>query len=118
MGVVILTMCVSLLLGLVMSGLSMFVMYRYLVAREVSSPFECGFDPVGSSRVGFSLRFFALMVSFVLFDFETVLFLPLAYLLYTGSVGQTSVVACFMFVLSLFMGVMYEMKEGALEWVM
>nr|QTA71657.1 NADH dehydrogenase subunit 3 [Lens contradens] len=118
MKLVVLMMCFGFLVALVMSCLSVCVMYRHSVIREVSSPFECGFDPVGSSRVGFSLRFFALMVSFIIFDFETVLFLPLVFVLHTGCVDQVSVIVYFLFVLSLFLGITYEMKEGCLEWVL
>nr|QTA71735.1 NADH dehydrogenase subunit 3 [Rectidens sumatrensis] len=109
----------GLLVSLVMVGFGSILSYRGSMAvREISSPFECGFDPVGSSRTGFSLRFFGLMILFVVFDFETVLVMPVVVWLMMGLVSWLSVFGFVLFMFMLFLGVMYELKEGILEWVL
>lgn len=44
--------------------------------REKRSSYECGFEPIGSTRVPFSLRFFLVAVIFLVFDLEVVLLFP------------------------------------------
>nr|ABF21453.1 NADH dehydrogenase subunit 3 [Merlangius merlangus] len=82
---------------------------------EKLSPYECGFDPLGSARLPFSLRFFLIAILFLLFDLEIALLLPLPWgdqlsnpaLTFTWT---TSVLAL------LTLGLIYEWLQGGLEW--
>lgn len=44
---------------------------------EKGSSFECGFDPLKKARVVFSLRFFLVIILFLVFEIEVVLLIPL-----------------------------------------
>ena len=50
--------------------------------REKVSPYECGFEPINHARVRFSLRFYVVIVLFVIFDVEVVLIVPLLFRFY------------------------------------
>ena len=50
--------------------------------REKVSPYECGFEPINHARVRFSLRFYVVIVLFVIFDVEVVLIVPLLFNFY------------------------------------
>nr|WAB21692.1 NADH dehydrogenase subunit 3 [Melipotes carolae] len=82
---------------------------------EKLSPYECGFDPLGSARLPFSIRFFLVAILFLLFDLEIALLLPLPWATQlqspTSTLAWTSVL-----ILLLTLGLIYEWIQGGLEW--
>nr|DBA44250.1 TPA_asm: NADH dehydrogenase subunit 3 [Pachydermia laevis] len=84
--------------------------------REKSSPFECGFDPLSSSRTPFSLRFFLLAVIFLIFDVEIVLLIPAISLL-SVMVSFKVTLGIFLFLIILILGLFHEWNEGSLDWL-
>nr|YP_010988654.1 NADH dehydrogenase subunit 3 [Allanaspides helonomus]WOR80946.1 NADH dehydrogenase subunit 3 [Allanaspides helonomus]WOR80959.1 NADH dehydrogenase subunit 3 [Allanaspides helonomus] len=106
-----LTLLITTLLMLIASSISK----KTLSDREKSSPFECGFDPKGSARLPFSLRFFLIAVIFLIFDVEITLLLPLPIILtFTNffSWSLTSII----FLIILLLGLYHEWNQGALNW--
>lgn len=83
--------------------------------REKLSPFECGFDPHGTSRLPFSLRFYLIALIFLIFDVEIVLILPVVV---TSSVVRLQVWSLILlgFIGVLLLGLYYEWAQGALNW--
>nr|YP_010957362.1 NADH dehydrogenase subunit 3 [Blenniella gibbifrons]WMY90663.1 NADH dehydrogenase subunit 3 [Blenniella gibbifrons] len=83
--------------------------------HEKLSPYECGFDPLGSARLPFSMRFFLVAILFILFDLEIALLLPLPW----GD-QLPSPLAAFTWaatvLLMLTLGLVYEWSQGGLEW--
>nr|WNH20172.1 NADH dehydrogenase subunit 3 [Parupeneus cyclostomus] len=82
---------------------------------EKLSPYECGFDPVGSARLPFSMRFFLVAILFLLFDLEIALLLPLPWGDQLSSPLSTFVWAAAVLAL-LTLGLIYEWLQGGLEW--
>nr|QQV69625.1 NADH dehydrogenase subunit 3 [Dibranchus sp. YXL-2021] len=83
--------------------------------HEKLSPYECGFDPLGSARLPFSLRFFLVAILFLLFDLEIALLLPLPWGNQLNSPTLTFTWATLILVL-LTLGLIYEWLQGGLEW--
>nr|YP_003289137.1 NADH dehydrogenase subunit 3 [Rastrelliger brachysoma]YP_007026066.1 NADH dehydrogenase subunit 3 [Rastrelliger kanagurta]ACA84175.1 NADH dehydrogenase subunit 3 [Rastrelliger brachysoma]AFT65542.1 NADH dehydrogenase subunit 3 [Rastrelliger kanagurta]USL48010.1 NADH dehydrogenase subunit 3 [Rastrelliger brachysoma]USL48021.1 NADH dehydrogenase subunit 3 [Rastrelliger kanagurta]BAW88984.1 NADH dehydrogenase subunit 3 [Rastrelliger kanagurta] len=82
---------------------------------EKLSPYECGFDPLGSARLPFSLRFFLVAILFLLFDLEIALLLPLPWGDQLPSPLLTFLWASAVLAL-LTLGLIYEWLQGGLEW--
>nr|QLA48871.1 NADH dehydrogenase subunit 3 [Arborophila mandellii] len=82
---------------------------------EKLSPYECGFDPLGSARLPFSIRFFLVAILFLLFDLEIALLLPLPWAIQLQSPMTTLSWATALITL-LTLGLIYEWTQGGLEW--
>ena len=81
---------------------------------QKNSSYECGFDPMGSPRQQFEVRFFLVGILFIIFDLEVTLILPFALAISSISIlGFTSVL---IFIIVLTLGLVYEWCSGALEW--
>nr|ASM82663.1 NADH dehydrogenase subunit 3 [Paratimomenus flavocapitatus] len=100
----------SLMMGLASS------LGKKLSGPEKNSPFECGFDPQGSARLPFSLRFFLIAVLFLVFDVEIILLLPLVKTLsgdpLSWALGGAGVMSI------LLGGLSFEWHQGALNWTL
>lgn len=86
---------------------------------EKDNPYECGIPSLGADNTRFSVKFYLVAVSFILFDIETIFLVPWAlkfqefrangeagFLLVTGLI--------FIFVITL--GLIYEWRKGLLDW--
>nr|YP_004733479.1 NADH dehydrogenase subunit 3 [Bunocephalus coracoideus]BAK42323.1 NADH dehydrogenase subunit 3 [Bunocephalus coracoideus] len=82
---------------------------------EKLSPYECGFDPLGTARLPFSLRFFLVAILFLLFDLEIALLLPLPWGNHLSNPSLTLLWATII-LLMLTLGLIYEWLQGGLEW--
>nr|AAF26188.1 NADH dehydrogenase subunit III [Scytalopus magellanicus] len=82
---------------------------------EKLSPYECGFDPLGTARLPFSIRFFLVAILFLLFDLEIALLLPLPWATQLQS-PLTTLTWAMTIIILLTLGLVYEWTQGGLEW--
>nr|AQT00262.1 NADH dehydrogenase subunit 3 [Muntiacus sp. JAV14] len=85
------------------------------VYSEKTSPYECGFDPMGSARLPFSMKFFLVAITFLLFDLEIALLLPLPWASQTNNLSTMLTMALFL-ILLLAASLAYEWTQKGLEW--
>nr|YP_009400225.1 NADH dehydrogenase subunit 3 [Hippotragus leucophaeus]ARU77325.1 NADH dehydrogenase subunit 3 [Hippotragus leucophaeus]QQY85539.1 NADH dehydrogenase subunit 3 [Hippotragus leucophaeus]QQY85552.1 NADH dehydrogenase subunit 3 [Hippotragus leucophaeus]UZF97211.1 NADH dehydrogenase subunit 3 [Hippotragus leucophaeus]WPR17829.1 NADH dehydrogenase subunit 3 [Hippotragus leucophaeus] len=85
------------------------------VYSEKTSPYECGFDPMGSARLPFSMKFFLVAITFLLFDLEIALLLPLPWASQTTNLNTMLTMALFLISL-LAVSLAYEWTQKGLEW--
>lgn len=82
---------------------------------EKANPYECGFDPTSSARLPFSIKFFLVAITFLLFDLEIALLLPLPWAIQTTNIITITITA-FILVTILALGLSYEWTQKGLEW--
>ncbi len=81
--------------------------------RIKSEPYECGVPSVGE-RDKMSVKFYLTAILFILFDIETI-FLYLWAVTFKD-LGWFGVIEVLVFLVILFVGYIYVVKRGALEW--
>nr|AKU77922.1 NADH dehydrogenase subunit 3 [Alophoixus phaeocephalus] len=114
MNVVLFMMILSLTLSAALTTLN-FWLAQANPDSEKLSPYECGFDPLGSARLPFSIRFFLVAILFLLFDLEIALLLPLPWAIQLQTPTTTMIWASSL-ILILTLGLVYEWAQGGLEW--
>jgi NADH-ubiquinone oxidoreductase chain 3 len=98
---------------LVLFGFFLKSFKNFLGFRELRRGFECGFDGKSLSRVPFSLRFFLILILFLIFDLEIVLFLQFPVLKLRGVSYYFFRVNVVLIVL--FFGTLEEWRSGFLS---
>ena len=81
---------------------------------EKLSPYECGFEAFGDSRMKFDVRYYLVAILFILFDLEIAFLFPWA--IANSAVGMVGFVTVMIFLTILTVGFIYEWKKGALDW--
>lgn len=88
--------------------------------REKMMPYESGSDPIGSPKqMRFSIKFYMVAISFILFDLETIFVVPWAISWRQSEAlgfGLYSLGVMVVFLTILTVGLVYEWKQGGLEW--
>lgn len=77
-------------------------------------PYESGMIPLGDTRARFSVKFYTVAISFIVFDLEAVFLIPWA--VEMEALGWSGFVAVTLFLIVLTVGLVYEWKKGGLEW--
>nr|ADF88085.1 NADH dehydrogenase subunit 3 [Pan troglodytes troglodytes]AEQ35815.1 NADH dehydrogenase subunit 3 [Pan troglodytes troglodytes] len=82
---------------------------------EKSNPYECGFDPMSPARVPFSMKFFLVAITFLLFDLEIALLLPLPWALQTANL-PLMIMSSLLLITILALSLAYEWLQKGLDW--
>lgn len=85
-----------------------------LVFAEKQEPFECGEHQLVSPNQRFSVKFYMVAVSFIIFDVELVFLFPWAVVF--KDLGWYGLAVMLPFLAILVVGLAYEWLRGGLEW--
>nr|YP_010726236.1 NADH dehydrogenase subunit 3 [Gilpinia tabulaeformis]WDY84711.1 NADH dehydrogenase subunit 3 [Gilpinia tabulaeformis] len=110
------TFLLIMIITIIMMMISLIISKKSIYEMEKNSPFECGFDPKGSPRMSFSIRFFLIAVIFLIFDVEITLLLPMIMILSISNMKIWLMMIIY-FIMILLFGLYYEWKFGALNWI-
>ena len=77
-------------------------------------PYESGMDPVGDATDRYSISFYLVAITFLVFDLEVVFLYPWAVSFL--ELEPATLVSMLIFILELFVGLIYLIKKGILDW--
>ncbi len=81
------------------------------------SAYECGVPAEGLIHTRFSVKFFLTALLFMLFDLEIVILVPWTFIYREFLANHIAILGPIMFFIGvLVLGLVYEIKKGALEW--
>nr|YP_010701684.1 NADH dehydrogenase subunit 3 [Eristalis arbustorum]QVL28742.1 NADH dehydrogenase subunit 3 [Eristalis arbustorum]WCJ53245.1 NADH dehydrogenase subunit 3 [Eristalis arbustorum] len=106
---------IIILLSIVVMMIATILSKKSYADREKSSPFECGFDPMSSSRMPFSLKFFLITIIFLIFDVEIALILPMILIMNFSNLLMWTITSI-IFIMILLLGLYHEWNQGMLNW--
>nr|YP_009350034.1 NADH dehydrogenase subunit 3 [Vespa orientalis]AQQ78865.1 NADH dehydrogenase subunit 3 [Vespa orientalis]WMM47726.1 ND3 [Vespa orientalis] len=97
--------------------INMILSYKNYQDREKPTPYECGFNPLTSPHLPFSIQFYLIAVIFLIFDIEIILMLPfiptllMSYNLFYWMISFLLIYIC------LILGLIYEWNEQSIIWL-
>nr|ANJ70245.1 NADH dehydrogenase subunit 3 [Hydroporus planus] len=103
------------LIALITMSIASILSKKTFMDREKNSPFECGFDPINSARLPFSIQFFLIAVIFLIFDVEIALLFPMIMIIKISNLNLL-MWTTFFFIFILLSGLYHEWNNGALNW--
>nr|AVP74395.1 NADH dehydrogenase subunit 3 [Cryptocelis alba] len=113
-GLLIAVIISNILVLLIIAWMVWTTRFNYASWKEKAIAFECGFDVKDFARMPFSLRFFLLIILFLIFDVELSFLLQLPFY-YEGEYSKGRI-GLLIFTWILYLGAVEEWRRGILSW--
>lgn len=98
-------------------GASHFFGQRAKKSKIKDSAYECGVPSEGVVHTRFSVKFYLTALLFMLFDLEVVILIPWTFIYREFLANNIAILGPILFFLGvLILGLVYEVKKGALQW--
>jgi len=110
---ILLLLLISTALAGVLVFLSVFFGRKTKLGKK-GEPYECGVEPIGTTREPFPVKFYLVAILFILFDIEVVFLYPWAVI--SDKLGVFGFMEMLVFVVILLVGYFYILGKGALKW--
>jgi NADH-quinone oxidoreductase subunit A len=90
---------------------------RFKQNKIKDSAYECGVPAEGLVHTRFSVKFYLTALLFMLFDLEVVILIPWSFIYREFLANHIAILGPILFFIGvLILGLVYEVKKGALQW--
>jgi NADH-quinone oxidoreductase subunit A len=110
---ILLLFLIAVVLATVFVALSLLLGRRTKLGKK-GEPYECGMEPVGTTKEPIPIKFYLVAISFILFDIEVIFLYPWAVV--SRDLGMYGFLAVSVFVGVILIGYLYELGRGAFKW--
>ena len=110
---ILLLLILAITLSLIFVALSMLLGRKTKLGKK-TEPYECGMEPVGTTKDPIPVKFYLVAISFILFDIEVIFLYPWAVV--SRDLGLYGFAAISVFVGVILIGYLYELGRGAFKW--
>lgn len=98
-------------------GASHLLGQRFKRNKIKDTAYECGIQGEGVVHTRFSVKFYLTALLFMLFDLEVVILIPWTFIYREFLANQIAILGPILFFVGvLVLGLVYEVKKGALQW--
>lgn len=114
---ILIQFCLAAFVAGLVIGASHLIGQRARKNKIKDTAYECGVKPEGIVHTRFSVKFYITAMLFILFDIEVVFLIPWTFV-YREFLSQHIAIfwPIMVFMGLLILGLVYEVKKGALEW--
>jgi len=114
---VLIQICLAVGIGAVIILASMVIGQKGRKNKIKDTAYECGVPPADKSRTRFAVKFYVTAMLFILFDIEVVFLIPWLLTYREFLVNSIPIMAPMAVFFGIFIiGLVYELKKGAIEW--
>ena len=114
---ILVQVCLAAGVGVAILALKLVASQRGKSNRIKDSAYECGIPTDGKVHTRFSVKFYLTALLFMLFDLEVVILVPWVFIYRDFLASHIAILTPMLVFLGvLVLGLVYEVKKGALEW--
>jgi NADH-quinone oxidoreductase subunit A len=110
---ILLLLALAVVIALAFAAISVVLGRRTKMGKK-GDPYECGMEPVGTTKDPIPVKFYLVAISFILFDIEVIFLYPWA--IVSRDLGMYGFLAITVFVGVILIGYLYELGRGAFKW--
>jgi len=114
---ILIQICLAAGVAMLVIGASHLIGQRAAKNKIKDSAYECGVKSEGVIHTRFSVKFYVTAMLFIIFDIEVVFLIPWTFIYRDFLSNDISILGPILFFIGvLVLGLVYEVKKGALDW--
>nr|YP_009681749.1 NADH dehydrogenase subunit 3 [Eustenogaster scitula]ARO89844.1 NADH dehydrogenase subunit 3 [Eustenogaster scitula] len=123
MNMFIMIFIINIMISMLIFMINKTFFFKTFFNREKASSYECGFDPKSMQTLPLSIKFYLIMLIFMIFDLELSFIIPLIlsskfkFFMMMNLSPLMMILMITFIIMILFFGLLWEMYDSSLKWI-